>query len=480
MVNRKATGRLDKQKFVEIFEEYYVREKLGLGAISKKTGISKSTLARAFKELMLPTRSNKAGTKYSNLKISDEKVKSLFYQLYIGKGMSILEVSELASISASQFYARCVALGLPLRSNSEAKKNTRCKKELILKKMYKRYLANSLSIREIAAELQLSRSQVYKEFKRCGYELTQLPGSNLTKSEVNYIVEEYVDGKSPREIAESLGGSASTIRKVLKRNNVVCRDLSEAINLLLRRGRDKSRRSINSELNLSFLEYMTPQLAWFLGAVYSDGSIGFKYGPNKRTSSFSLASIDKDFVEKLGNLVGLKPSKSTLSANTESYIWTLRCSNKVFVDSLARIGVQQNKSATVKIPEGIPSSLLRHFIRGYFEGDGHVGITDNGRLRFSLSSKSKDIMYHIAKLLYHQADIGIVGKRYSRTHINPDECPCLSVYEVLEPKSGLVMYKIETSSYRALEKLFYYLYNDVTTEFRMDRKFLIFCKGLGI
>lgn len=308
--------------------------------------------------------------------------------------------------------------------------------------------------------------------------MKSLRGSNLTDDDVSQIVKLNAEGQAPREIEENFGISSSTVRKVLKKLGIESRSLSEAINLALSRGRDKNRNSINANIKFEFFEKLTPELAWFLGAVCSDGSIGFNYGPNKITCSFSLASIDRDFVEKLGALVGLSPSKS-MSSKYDKPIWTLRCSNEHFVNHLKGLGIHSNKSSTVTIPEAIPPKLVRHFIRGYFEGDGCVCVNQNGRVRFSLSSKSRELIMGVAKVLHEQAGIGICGKRYSRSHVNPPNCHCLTVYVVREQRSDLIMYKIETSALSMIEKLYRYLYEDIDEANRMNRKFKVFEKALG-
>ena len=85
----------------------------------------------------------------------------------------------------------------------------------------------------------------------------------------------------------------------------------------------------------------------------------------------------------------------------------------------------------------------------------------------------------VAKILHQQAGIGICGKRYSRSHVNPPNCPCLTVYVVREQRSDLIMYKIETSALSMIDKLYRYLYEDIDEANRMNRKFKVFEKALG-
>ncbi|MDP2595140.1 LAGLIDADG family homing endonuclease [Alteromonas stellipolaris] len=473
----RRASKLTRAEYEEIYNFYYVRKGLGCGAIGKEIGVSKSSVFRNFNKYGFQVRSNSEGSKLSNQKWSDEEIATIHQHCHIKNKMTFEEIAEVHGISPAQFSARCAELGLQVRSQAEAMTCFWEKRESEIREMYEYYLDGAKISKEIASELGCSTSQVYRCFKHFEYQMKSPKGSNLTDKDKFQIVELYSDERAPREIEENLGISSSTVRKVLKEIGVELRPLDEAVNLALARGRDKTRNSINANIKLDFFEQMTPELAWFLGAVCSDGSIGSNYGLNKTTSSFSLASIDKDFVEKLGALVGLSPSKSIQSTSSKQ-IWTLRCSNKHFVSHLEGLGVCNNKSSTVTIPEAIRPELMRHFIRGYFEGDGCVCVNLNGRVRFSLSSKSRRLIMSVAKELYEQAGIGIQSKRRSLSCVNLLNCPYLTVYVVKE-KSDLIMYKIETSALSMIEKLYRYLYEDVDEANRMNRKFNKFEKALG-
>jgi len=479
MTKRSRRARkLTRAECEKLYDFYHVGKGLGYGAIGKKIGLSKSSVFRNFKKYGLQARSHSEATQLSNQKWSDEEIATIHQHYHTEKKMTFKEISEVHGISPARFSARCAKLGLKVRSRAEARECAWEKREPEIRKMYEHYLNGAKPVKKIASELDCSNSQVYRCFRRFDCQMVTPKGSNLTDDDISQIVRLNEEGQAPREIEENLGISSSTVRKVLKKLEIESRSLSEAINKALARGRDKNRKSINANIKFEFFEQMTPQLAWFLGAVCSDGSIGFNYGPNKITCSFSLASIDKDFVDKLGMLVGLSPSKSASSTSSKP-IWTLRCSNKLFVGHLEELGVSNNKSSSVTIPEAIPPELIRHFIRGYFEGDGCVSKTSKGTLRFSLSSKSRELIMSVAKILHQQAGIGICGKRYSRSHVNPPNCPRLSVYVVKEQRSDLIMYKIETSALSMIEKLYRYLYEDIDEAHRMNRKFSVFEKTLG-
>ena len=63
------------------------------------------------------------------------------------------------------------------------------------------------------------------------------------------------------------------------------------------------------------------------------------------------------------------------------------CSDKICND-LKKCGIEQRKTYTLKFPKNIPKELFRHYVRGYFDGDGCVFINDayHNVVKYSCSS----------------------------------------------------------------------------------------------
>ena len=49
--------------------------------------------------------------------------------------------------------------------------------------------------------------------------------------------------------------------------------------------------------------------------------------------------------------------------------------SKKLVQDLIKKGFDNNKTFSLKFPDYISDKLLPHFIRGYFDGDGHINFT---------------------------------------------------------------------------------------------------------
>ena len=105
--------------------------------------------------------------------------------------------------------------------------------------------------------------------------------------------------------------------------------------------------------------------AYWLGFLYADGSVG----SNASKIELGLAEKDLHQIKKFRDFIGLS-NKISYRANTKSYRFSFRCDN--MKQDLINKGCVPNKSLILKFPtyKQVPKNLMRHFIRGYFDGDG--------------------------------------------------------------------------------------------------------------
>ena len=144
----------------------------------------------------------------------------------------------------------------------------------------------------------------------------------------------------------------------------------------------------------------TEEKAYFLGFLYADG-----YNFTKRTRVLlGLQARDKEILEKLSSF--LQPTKP-LQFSTKEYDrkkgrnsqdqYVLVINSRHISERLVELGCVYKKSLILKFPteDQVPNYLLRHFVRGYFDGDGCVekkGASLMGTLDFckSLANIIKD------------------------------------------------------------------------------------------
>lgn len=127
------------------------------------------------------------------------------------------------------------------------------------------------------------------------------------------------------------------------------------------------------EYNHSYFESIdTEDKAYFLGFLYADGSIV----TNKRNSLYLKIHpkdehILKDFIKCIDGEMKIWKQKNR-------DICQILISGKKIIQDLIRHGLHQNKTFSLKYPD-IPIELERHFIRGYFDGDGCIRIKKDKR-----------------------------------------------------------------------------------------------------
>lgn len=109
----------------------------------------------------------------------------------------------------------------------------------------------------------------------------------------------------------------------------------------------------------------TEEKAYWLGFLYADGSVG---SADNRIE-LGLAEKDVGHIEKFRNFIGI-PNKISYRPSTKSYRYSFRsipCKT-----DLIKQGCVPKKSLILEFPteQQVPKELIRHFIRGYFDGDG--------------------------------------------------------------------------------------------------------------
>ena len=98
--------------------------------------------------------------------------------------------------------------------------------------------------------------------------------------------------------------------------------------------------------------------------------------PGGEVIKIELQERDKDILEEINKELGSNrelyfndlSSKNSNHQNTYGLIIV----NKHMSEILKQKGMMQNKSLVLKFPEWLDEDLYSHFIRGYFDGDGHI------------------------------------------------------------------------------------------------------------
>ncbi len=171
----------------------------------------------------------------------------------------------------------------------------------------------------------------------------------------------YKQGMSLRELADKYKCSVGIIWHTLNRYGVDRRSRSEAVR----------KYEITNE---GFFNVINDERkSYWLGFMMADGCV--RIGRKKdKTVSISLQSRDSDHLVKFKEAIGTAiPIQCYHYEYRHDLARVQICSSRLF-DDLVSHGCIPNKSLVVEFPRNIPGKLYRHFIRGYFDGDGWVSV----------------------------------------------------------------------------------------------------------
>jgi hypothetical protein len=136
------------------------------------------------------------------------------------------------------------------------------------------------------------------------------------------------------------------------------------------------------DYNNEFKVIDTEEKAYFLGLFYADGSISLQKRKNSNyvKPQVQISLTDEQLIYDLHKyfpFFNLEVFDFGKYKPTWSKQFALRKANKLLVDDLLDKGVLERKSGENSYKLSIPKiddSLIHHFVRGFFDGDGSINI----------------------------------------------------------------------------------------------------------
>lgn len=181
----------------------------------------------------------------------------------------------------------------------------------------------------------------------------------LTQTEINEIVQMYEQNVSLREIEKITNHSKRAVGKML-----------EELGVKTTTGNHYRKHFFNFD----FFSKIDNELnAYWLGFMYADGCVlpQNKYG--EQEFKIQIRDTDIELLEKFKeDIQSTYPIRYDNSKENACVIQSLR--SQKTVEDLKKLGCVEKKSLILQFPtvEQVPSSLIYHFIRGYFDGDGSI------------------------------------------------------------------------------------------------------------
>jgi intein-encoded DNA endonuclease-like protein len=124
---------------------------------------------------------------------------------------------------------------------------------------------------------------------------------------------------------------------------------------------------MTKKVNVEFFDQWSEQMAYVLGFIYADGCLSLNKG---KYPMLIFGSTDLEVIETLKHVMESEHKINVRTSAVRSPYYSLVICNTHMGNRLMELGVTVAKTKTKTFPQ-IPEPYVTHFIRGYFDGNGH-------------------------------------------------------------------------------------------------------------
>jgi len=293
------------------------------------------------------------------------------------------------------------------------------------------FYQQGLSVSALSIQFGISDKSIYRMFKKNGITPRRRSGKGkrLTQAQKEDIIASYCQGIPAPKLASRYGINSITVYRVLERNGVKRRTISEIFGKLTqaqkediiasyRQGipasklasryeiggtavyrvleRNGVKRGSTGEAAITYLRYEhafdvinNEEAAYWLGFIAADGDVsneGLRIG---------LSTRDADHIRKFSRWLALDMPIYTGIDNLGRPVSTFEIISKHLVEALDKYGIVPRKTYVMKHLPSIPHTLMRHFLRGYIDGDGYLSTDVKTGAGFGVEAHNKSIVEEI-------------------------------------------------------------------------------------
>lgn len=211
------------------------------------------------------------------------------------------------------------------------------------------------TLKSISEEVGISTYRLSKYLKSKGIKIEK--SRKAIKDKYIIGVEMYKNGKSTMQISKELGVDRYRFSQYMKRQGVYVVERPQKI-------------LFDNDV---FENIDTEEKAYWLGFLYADGSIRY----DRKMIELGLSIKDEGHLYKFRSFLNSK-HKISHKDNKLGKSCRISISDIKLYDDLIKQGCKPKKSLTLIFPteKQVPKHLHRHFIRGYFDGDGGITLTE--------------------------------------------------------------------------------------------------------
>lgn len=221
---------------------------------------------------------------------------------------------------------------------------------------------NGLSCYKIGLELDIPKPNILRFLKKLGVDTSAKSTQRedgLGKYSHN-IVDMYLSGLSENKIAKHFNAVQSSISRILSAEGISTRP-----------------KAIYEANETYFNSIDTEYKAYILGWLYADGNVmDDRWRIQIQQSDSYMLEWIANQVKYTGPLYQIPPPVKFPHRKWQTCLSVCR---KKMADDIVSLGCTKHKSLTIEFPtdQQVPPSLLNHFLRGVFDGDGSISIKGN-------------------------------------------------------------------------------------------------------
>lgn len=270
-------------------------------------------------------------------------------------------------------------------------------------KLYNEGLSSEIIGKQFGSKAQT----VTKLLKKRGLEIRG-PKRKLQNGDKEEMIRLYTEeGLSAPKIAEKFGVVHTLVIRYLKQAGVERRSAEECHRIY--------------EINEDFFDVIdTEEKAYFLGFLYADGF----NSQDLNAITLSLNADDIEILRKLSRLIYVKDPEDRIKIYDRTHEGknpeaSLKLYSKHMCGVLEKLGCPQAKTFKLKYPEWMPEHLHRHFIRGYFDGDGSIySRTSKEHRTYNIRIISTlDFIKGVEKIIKNTLNVNFTTSKHAKSEV---------------------------------------------------------------
>ena len=181
--------------------------------------------------------------------------------------------------------------------------------------------------------------------------------ARLSEAQREEICRRYAEGEGSYALGEEFGIHGANLGKMLNQRSVERRTPSETLRT----------RSCDHHY---FDRIDTEEKAYWLGFLAADGCV-VEHAARTFVIRLALASKDRDHLLRYRSAIGSTHAVIDYTTKSGHGGNSLSIASPELAAGLAAHGISPRKTFTHEWPTNIRPDLLRHYLRGYFDGDGN-------------------------------------------------------------------------------------------------------------